>query len=121
MKNFSQTYFIYAPNSNLIKIGTSTRFRQRFKEIQTASPEHLVLIGVVSGIEHPESFLHYTFRLYRVHGEWFENCLPINSFCKNLFGNNCFGKNEKDFKNLSPFIDDRLGAVLQHIRSKEMQ
>lgn len=70
-------YFIQAVQGGPIKIGhTADRIRTRLTDIQRMCPIPLQIIGVIDGDEELESTLHFHFREYRLHGEWFE---PVNS------------------------------------------
>lgn len=65
-----QTYFVHAPVCGRVKIGKSIRVKSRFAALSCASPEWLVLLGVLDGDLELE--MHERFGKYRVKGEWFE-------------------------------------------------
>lgn len=62
-------YFIRA--GGMIKIGFSLEVRQRLKELQTAQPVRLELLGVMAGDSDAERTLHERFAFCRQTGEWF--------------------------------------------------
>lgn len=71
-------YFIHAPLAKKIKIGFTSKESpiDRLKELQTGSPERLLILGFVKGDKKLEKELHQTYRLHYSHGEWFnESCL----------------------------------------------
>lgn len=62
-------YFILAPTGH-VKIGTAGDPRKRLKQLQTAWPGRLELLGVLDDVA--EDVLHRKFADNRVHGEWFD-------------------------------------------------
>jgi DNA polymerase IIIc chi subunit len=66
-------YFIYAQNSEKIKIGYTEDITARFANIQTCCPEELSLLVTAEGGEALEQKLHRKFKHLRVHGEWFKS------------------------------------------------
>ena len=62
-------YFI--SQREFIKIGFSDDVDQRIKELQTASPLELKLVGTMPGAFQTECELHKIFESYRKNGEWF--------------------------------------------------
>lgn len=67
-------YFILAPHSLSVKIGyTSNGCALRLLQLQTGTPEPLVLLGYMPADErYTEMFLHEHFRELRIRGEWFQ-------------------------------------------------
>jgi Meiotically up-regulated gene 113 len=68
-------YFVLAPKANMVKIGQACEIdppTARLKALQTGSPEILQVILVLD-YKPPfeENQLHFRFRDYREHGEWF--------------------------------------------------
>jgi Meiotically Up-regulated Gene 113 (MUG113) protein len=68
-------YFVLAPKANMVKIGQACEVdppTARLKSLQTGSPEILQVILVLD-YKPPfeENQLHFRFRDYREHGEWF--------------------------------------------------
>ena len=64
-------YFLYAPYSNVIKIGITRDIKQRLRDIGAASPEPLILLKLILGNFKKERALHERFKNYRQHYEWF--------------------------------------------------
>lgn len=79
-----QTYFAYAPILGRVKIGKSKQARARFADLNCASPESLILLGVLAGDR--ESELHARFRKYRVKHEWFRLVGDLQWFVWGEFG-----------------------------------
>lgn len=63
-------YFIRATPSNHIKIGRSSRVKQRVAELQVGSMERLSIELIVHGQGYMEPALHAKHRADRVQGEW---------------------------------------------------
>lgn len=78
---YSAVYFIGAPKLGLVKIGIALEHWKRFRDIQTASPVDLEMLGVkwdrVGRTVAREKELHAKFAKYRVRGEWFHLREPI--------------------------------------------
>jgi hypothetical protein len=64
-------YFIRAGRTNLVKIGWAKDVDKRHRELQTASPHPLHLIGYMPGSLFDEAAWHERFAHVRVRGEWF--------------------------------------------------
>lgn len=64
-------YALWSPDTNLIKIGFSTKIRNRVSSIRVASPVPLELLGTWSGTKLDEHRAHRELAEYRSHGEWF--------------------------------------------------
>ena len=79
-------YFIYSPENNRVKIGTSDNVQRRFNSIRTMSPVPLILIGSIEGSYEKESSLHRRYDSSRTHGEWFAVDDVLNKFLVSLFG-----------------------------------
>lgn len=62
-------YFIKA--KNYVKIGVSKNPVQRLKELQTANPIKLKLLGTIEGNFSTEAALHRMFYKWKKTGEWF--------------------------------------------------
>lgn len=65
-------YFISMVGTQFIKIGHSFDPERRLKQLQTASPVALKLIGIRPGSKHVERLFHRQLREFRQEGEWFE-------------------------------------------------
>jgi len=63
----SVSYFL-SNGRGLVKIGSSEHIHQRIGQLQTASPEPLVCLGICDDLE---AELHEKFADHRVRGEWF--------------------------------------------------
>lgn len=64
-------YFVGGMSTGLIKIGKADNAKRRLMELQTGSPDELVLLAVIPGGRDEEQQLHDRFRETRRHGEWF--------------------------------------------------
>lgn len=74
-------YFVQGQHSKLIKIGYTDRpFDQRWKALQLASAELLVLIGTAAGSLREEQRLHARFGDDKVHREWFKPSPDLMKF-----------------------------------------
>ena len=71
-------YFI--KSGNYVKIGYSKEPKQRLKELQTANPLKLTLMGTIPGTYSTEKALHSLYNKYKKRGEWF-NCKKDLSLC----------------------------------------
>lgn len=69
-------YFVQAGDAGPIKIGFTGNVRDRFAALQLASPETLHLRAFTPGSRDTEREYHWTFRDYRIGGEWFS---PVGS------------------------------------------
>lgn len=56
---------------NRLKIGFATKVVQRVSRLQTGSAAIGTLLGTIPGNREIEKFLHWQFRAFREHGEWF--------------------------------------------------
>lgn len=69
-------YFIQEnePGRNRVKIGYTSKddVGQRMRELQTASPTRLRVLGVMEGDQGRERLIHQLFSSHRVNGEWFQ-------------------------------------------------
>ena len=79
-----ETYFILSPKLEAVKIGRSDRLYERFKALQAASPDNLVMIGTVDGDREYE--FHNRFVEYRVKLEWFSMGPKLKTFLETKFG-----------------------------------
>lgn len=77
-------YFILAPHSISVKIGyTSNGCALRLMQLQTGTPEPLLLLGYMPADErYTEMFLHEHFRELRIRGEWFQFNSSIANFIR---------------------------------------
>ena len=71
-------YFYQGEKTGLIKIGYSSKenLDSRLSDIQSYSPDKLILLKVVEGDYSVETMIHRKFRDARSHGEWFK---PVDS------------------------------------------
>lgn len=72
------TYFVQGEQGGNIKIGVSKDPDRRVRDMQTGSPERLVLLGTLG--EDQEQELHARFTHLRQHGEWFSPAPELVSF-----------------------------------------
>lgn len=63
-------YFV-RDESGAIKIGTTTKLRERVASLQTSSSQALELVGFIQGDKALEQKLHARFASFRVRREWF--------------------------------------------------
>jgi hypothetical protein len=64
-------YVIHAQGCGLFKIGWAKDPAKRIRDLQTASPDALELVGSRPGTLRDEADLHRRFRPLRIRGEWF--------------------------------------------------
>lgn len=76
----SWVYFIESEGSSLVKIGYSISPEKRLKELQTSSPETLVMLGTIPGGKSKEIELHKKFAKHRERGEWFHKVPELAKF-----------------------------------------
>jgi len=77
-------YFIQGELTERIKIGFTARFiEQRMQDLQTGSPDKLLFLGGLPGDVNEENAMHYRFRKFRLHGEWFEPGPELVEFIRN--------------------------------------
>lgn len=82
-------YFIRAGRTNLVKIGWATDVDKRQRELQTASPHPLHLIGYEPGSLFDEADWHDRFKHLRVRGEWFLLAADLRDTINKLPYTNC--------------------------------
>jgi hypothetical protein len=68
----ARVYFIQEGTGGPIKIGTSTRVRQRLRELRVNAKDTLVLRAMTKGGRWVEALLHSLFSHARIRGEWFK-------------------------------------------------
>lgn len=78
-------YFIGAGRGH-VKIGSSRRPEARLKQLQTAQPERLILIGTMPGGRALETELQAKYHRYAVGGEWFRHKGWLRHFILRRFG-----------------------------------
>ena len=71
-------YFIKSKNS--VKIGISNNPNQRLKNLQTANPNKLHIIGYVNGDICKEKKIQADLRKYSISGEWFKYCNKVKEY-----------------------------------------
>lgn len=64
-------YFVRRGQDGPIKIGFALDPRVRIRALQTASPEPLLVLGLVPGGSSREAEIHRQLREYRINREWF--------------------------------------------------
>jgi hypothetical protein len=75
-------YFIKSEQLGLIKIGKSTNPVKRICNMQTSTPDRLVLLGYSD--QHTEKELHHRFSSLRQTGEWFSPSEDLLRFISGL-------------------------------------
>jgi len=75
-------YFIQGQATGLIKIGQSAAPGARLDQMQTGSPDRLVILGVLKYSRNLEGELHSKFADSRSHGEWYKPGPELLSFIK---------------------------------------
>ena len=75
--------YVLGTGDGLVKIGTTTDWVGRRKQLQGMSPEKLELLmfWVCRSGKSVEAALHALFRDYRKHGEWFEFGHYLSEYC----------------------------------------
>lgn len=77
-------YFLLAHDVSRVKVGFTTHFENRFRDLQSASPVKLEVLRVVEGSYHDEQTVMAVFHKYRLHGEWFIAAPPLMQFINSL-------------------------------------
>lgn len=75
----SFVYFIACDAAGAIKIGRSVTPEKRLRQLQTAHPSPLKLLGCIPGGSAFERALHGQLSGARLHGEWFGNTQDVRS------------------------------------------
>src|SRR5262245_23909222 len=71
MKYPQYVYVLLAERSGMLKVGYAADPGRRLAELQTGSPEELILMGYLPGGPELEQHIHNLLRVEHVHGEWF--------------------------------------------------
>lgn len=77
-------YVIHAVGTPFVKIGISTRRRNRLKELQIGCPFPLAYLAVAEWPNSDEIRIHRVLRAHRAKGEWFKRCPEIESLIKHM-------------------------------------
>ena len=77
-------YFIRNTVTSAIKIGFATYPTWRLKQLQTATPDRLELVGAVAGSKSYEAELHRRFSRHRLGGEWFSKNDELDRFIEEV-------------------------------------
>jgi Meiotically up-regulated gene 113 len=77
------TYFIYSPKLEAVKIGRSVDPEKRLRAIKNGNPDELRLLGVLN--DDREKEFHQRFAKYRTNGEWFSLGSRLLAFLKAEF------------------------------------
>jgi hypothetical protein len=85
-----KVYFIQGKDSGIIKIGYTSKptVDDRFRAIQSCSPEVLHVLYYLDGNYSLESYLHRVFSEERLHGEWFSPSAALLAFVSDLAHDN---------------------------------
>jgi len=73
-------YAVTFRGAGAIKIGFSSDFAGRFKQLATGSPLPLVALAFIAGDEPAEKSFHRKLEAYRQHREWFTDCREVRAF-----------------------------------------
>ncbi len=79
-------YFIGGMTTGLVKIGKANDPRRRLADLQTGSPDDLVLLGFMDGERDEERDLHHRFHHDRRRGEWFDMSPGVAAFIESIGG-----------------------------------
>lgn len=82
LSSISNTYFIFDPETKLIKIGKSKNITKRLKSLKNEFGDGLILIGYLKKDE--EAFYHQIYKHQRVYKEWFN--IGIDEVIDNVRG-----------------------------------
>ncbi|BCK29655.1 GIY-YIG nuclease family protein [Vibrio cholerae] len=84
MESKGLLYFIQGQTLSHVKIGysTSRSLFKRLKELQTGSPDKLILLSVKLVSRADEAELHKRFSNSRLHGEWFSYTEDLQEYIK---------------------------------------
>lgn len=76
-------------SGKFVKIGYSTDVSRRLREMQTANPEPIELVGSIPGTLTLEKTIHRKLRAYRCGGgsEWYKTTGEVLEFVNNLRSN----------------------------------
>lgn len=88
-RNRNRPGFVYfVKSSGQIKIGFSKDAIKRVIALRTGSAEAIELLGTIPATLQIERFIHWQFRSFRIHGEWFRADPELVSFIeRNLVEN----------------------------------
>jgi hypothetical protein len=75
-------YVIATENLERVKIGHSRDPERRVRQLQTGTPERLVLLATMWGGEAMEGLLHKRLAASRVGGEWYEGGSDLYDYLK---------------------------------------
>ena len=71
-------YFVQSLNK--IKVGYTENLPHRMKNMRTANPHGMVLIGTVNGNKNHEKKIQKVLKEYCVIGEWFKDCDEVRDY-----------------------------------------
>lgn len=84
MINKDVVYFVQDGVSKKIKIGYSSNFKRRYRDLCSSNANDLFVLGVIRGSEEKEREIHSQFSHHRSHGEWFHPTEQILQFIKEV-------------------------------------
>lgn len=76
----SVVYFLRRPSNLLVKIGRSSHFISRYRNLCREYGEHLEILGIVDEDTFAEADLHRLFKDFRAVNEWFVETKGIRDF-----------------------------------------
>lgn len=115
------TGFVYfIANDAAVKIGFSADPAGRLRDLQTASPYSLQLLGAVEGGKKHERAIHAALDEFRLRGEWFRLCPEVTGFVERAIK---FGMSGGIMDDLTVPKADRVRGVLGRfkVQAKAMQ
>lgn len=76
----SVAYFLRRPSNLLVKIGRTSHFISRYRNLCREYGEHLEILGIVDEDRFAEADLHRLFKDFRAYKEWFAPTKGIRDF-----------------------------------------
>ena len=84
IKKRCHKYVYFIKCNNAIKVGISESPKKRIKNLQTANPNKLEMIGYVYGDILKEQEIHMDLQKYRLNGEWFKCCVEVEKYINKI-------------------------------------
>jgi hypothetical protein len=80
----SYVYIIGQAHDGPVKIGVSTKPRNRLHALQASNPAKLRILAKFRGDRDLEAAVHRLLGAYRLQGEWFERSVAVRTFIDNV-------------------------------------
>ena len=77
-------YFVQADHNGPVKIGISSNFKQRIRDLQSMCPYAVRVLATKDGQQRHELWLHRKFKSSRLKGEWFAPTEELFTFISEL-------------------------------------